>query len=269
MLQATPIFLPIVKIEDENESVKTFYIQGDFKALPGQFVMLWIPGIDQKPFSISDCEDGKIALTIFKRGPLTENLFTMKVGDQVGITGPFGTNFSQKSDAHYMMVAGGYGAAPLYFLAKQLAKTNSTVDFFLGARDINHLLFLDKIKTLPNTNLVIATDDGSAGSKGFVTEELINYLKKDTNKQNILVCTCGPEMMERKVLDIANEHGVDAEISIERFMKCGFGVCGQCCVDPIGLCMCTDGPVVTKDIANQIIEFGKYHRDKSGAKISY
>ena len=269
MQNATPIFLPIIKIEDENENVKTFFIQGNIQAEPGQFVMLWIPGIDQKPFSISDCDDNQFALTVFKRGPLTEKLFTLNINDKIGITGPFGTSFSLKPDTNYFMVAGGYGAAPLYFLSKKLQTYHSPVDFFLGARSDKQLLFLDKIKSLSNTTLHLVTDDGSAGERGFVTQQLENKLLKTENKKNVLVCTCGPELMEKKVLDLCNQYDVDAQISIERYIKCGFGVCGQCCVDPVGLCMCINGPVVGKIIANQITEFGKYHRDKSGAKIFY
>lgn len=269
MISATPVFFPIIKIDDENENVKTFHIQGNLKAEPGQFVMLWLPGIDQKPFSISGCSDNEFALTIFKRGPLTEKLFTLGIGDKVGITGPFGTSFSLKPNTNYYMVAGGYGAAPLFFLSQKLQPLNSHIDFFLGARSDKHLLFLDKIKSLQNITLHLATDDGSVGEKGFVTEQLENKLISAENKTDILVCTCGPELMEKRVLDLSNKYDVDAQISIERYMKCGIGVCGQCCVDPIGLCMCTNGPVVGKFIANQITEFGKYHRDKSGAKIFY
>lgn len=269
MKLASPICLPIIKIEDENENVKTFHIAGDLGAQPGQFVMLWIHPIDQKPFSISACDKEKFALTVFKRGPLTEKLFALKVGDKVGITGPFGTSFSQKENTNYLMIAGGYGAAPLYFLSKQLANKNNQINFFLGARSKTNLLYLDKINSLPQTTPHLATDDGSFGKKGFVTDLLEEYLATVENKNNILVCTCGPELMERKVLDLCNQYQVAAEISIERYMKCGFGVCGQCTMDPLGINMCTSGPVVDKNIANQLTEFGKYHRDKSGAKIFY
>lgn len=271
MKNTIPRFCQIVKIEEENSNIKTFYIKvgSEDNFLPGQFVMLWIQGVDQKPFSISGFDGETIALTVFKRGALTEKLFTFKVGDKVGITGPFGTFFSQNENTHYLLVAGGYGAAPLYFLASSLAKTNSTIDFFLGARTVEQLLFIDKIKSLTKTNLFIATDDGSEGAKGFVTDEFLKQLQKIENKENVLVCVCGPELMEKKVLDICNAEKVSAEISIERYMKCGFGVCGQCAVDPLGICMCKNGPVVKKELANQITEFGVYHRDKSGTKIYF
>ena len=75
--------------------------------------------------------------------------------------------------------------------------------------------------------------------------------------------------MEKKVLDICNQNNIECEVSIERYMKCGVGVCGQCAIDPLGICMCTHGPVVNKQLANQLTEFGNYHRDKTGAIVSF
>ena len=121
---------------------------------------------------------------------------------------------------------------------------------------------------LPHTTVQVATNDGSAGHTGFITDILSGLIQKSHGKK-IILATCGPELMEKKVLDCANKNNVDCEVSIERFMKCGFGVCGQCCVDPLGLRMCMEGPVVNRATANSISEFGNYHRDKSGAKIYY
>ena len=282
-------FLKISKIENENANVKTFYFQNKLDSLPGQFAMLWIPGIDQKPFSISS-DDGKtFGLTIFKRGPLTNKLFEMQVGDRVGITGPYGTSFTVDPKLHYIMVAGGYGAAPLSFLASLLCHpefisgseiNNNTadqqilkqvqhdikIDFLAGGRTKDNLLFEDRLSKIPNLKLHIITDDGSKGYKGFVTNLLPNIISADSCQK--LVVTCGPELMQKKVLDICNEYNVACEVSIERYMKCGVGVCGQCVVDDLGICMCKEGPVVNRELANKIFEFGKYHRDKSGAKIN-
>lgn len=265
-----PQYIPIDNIVDETDQVKTFYFTHDLNSKPGQFVMLWLPGIDQKPFSITYDDNKKFGLTIFKRGPLTEKLFTMKVGERVGITGPYGTDFSIKPNTNYIMVAGGYGAAPLGFLAELVSKqTNITIDFCVGAQNKECLLFEQRLTKIPNTKIHISTDDGSKGHKGFVTDLLTKVIQEKDDKSNILVCTCGPELMEKKVLDICNENDVAGEISIERFMKCGYGVCGQCAVDPIGICMCTDGPVVNKKLANKITEFGVYHRNKSGKIVKF
>lgn len=257
--------LKITKITDETADVKTFYFAHKLESRPGQFVMLWLPEIDQKPFSISYDDGQTFGLTIFKRGALTDKLFEMKIGERVGIAGPYGTGFSIKPNIRYIMIAGGYGAAPLAFLAEKLIQNgNSDIDFCIGARNKNFLLFT---KRLNNVRLRIATDDGSVGQKGLVTDLLPDIINADARPK--LVVTCGPELMEKKVLDICNQYNVDAEISIERYMKCGVGICGQCAVDDLGICLCTHGPVVTREIANQIKEFGIYHREKSGKKIYF
>jgi len=286
------IFLKISKIVDENPFVKTFYFNFALKSQPGQFVMLWIPGLDQKPFSIAYDNGETFGLTIFKRGPATEKLFGMKVGDRVGISGPYGTSFTVNPKLHYIMVAGGYGAAPLDYLAEHLSvistesegraekslsgkklrdssaiarNDNVQIDFIAGARNKDLLLFKKRLEKIGNLKLHTATDDGSEGHKGYVTDLLPNLIKKD---KKILVVTCGPEIMQKKVLNICNQHNIDCEVSIERYMKCGVGVCGQCAVDNLGICMCTEGPVVKRELANKIEEFGQYHRDKSGTIVS-
>lgn len=263
----TPIILPITRITDENPSVKTFWFNYSLNSQPGQFVMLWIPGIDQKPFSIAYDNGREFGLSIFAVGPLSQKLFELQPGDHVGITGPYGKPFSVRNQTHYILVAGGYGAGPLGLLAERLVHTESTVDFCVGARTADLLLFADRVAKLPYATVHTATNDGSQGYQGFVTD-LVKNLLHDSPKK-IVLATCGPELMEKKVLDIANEAEVDCEISIERFMKCGFGVCGQCCVDPLGIRMCMEGPVVDRATANSISEFGNYHRDKSGTKIYY
>lgn len=263
-----PQYLPIAKIVAETPQVKTFYFDFFLRSRPGQFVMLWVPGLDQKPFSVGYDDRERFGLTIFKRGPLTEKLFTMPVGDRLGIAGPYGNSFTVKPGLHYLMVAGGYGAAPLGFLAEEVTKQEGiSIDFLLGAKSQEHLLFEERLGKIKNLKLHLATDDGSKGHKGYVTDLLFDLISE--TKDDKFVATCGPELMEKKVLDICNEYNVDGEISIERYMKCGVGVCGQCAVDDLGICLCTEGPVVSRALANQIKEFGEYHRDKSGAKVSF
>lgn len=266
-------FLPIKKIANETDSVKTFYFQQALGSKPGQFVMLWIPGLDQKPFSVAFDDGQTFGLTIFKRGPLTEKLFSLNTGDRVGIAGPYGTSFSVKPSTHYVMVAGGYGAAPLGFLAEKLiGLPDVKIDFIAGARSDKHLFFEERLSKISNLKLHLATDDGSVGRKGYVTDLLTPLLMEEGQgvvSDKSLVVTCGPELMEKKVLDICNQNNIECEVSIERYMKCGVGVCGQCAIDPLGICMCTHGPVVSKELANQLTEFGSYHRDKTGAIIKY
>jgi dihydroorotate dehydrogenase electron transfer subunit len=82
------------------------------------------------------------------------------------------------------------------------------------------------------------------------------------------IYTVGPELMMNKVIEISDEFNVDCQISLERYMKCGFGICGSCCVDPIGIRMCVEGPCMHKEVAKKITEFGKYKRDGSGLKVN-
>jgi len=271
-----PNFLKISKIIEENDHIKTFYFDYPLNAEPGQFIMLWVPGIDQKPFSIGFQDKNSFGLTIFKRGPLTKKLFDLKVGDRIGISGPYGTSFAVNPDLHYILVAGGYGAAPLGFLAEALSchpewtEGSEKIDFLIGARNKDLLLFEERLSKIPNINLHIATDDGSKGHHGYVTDILQEILKpiQNNDKPHTLIATCGPELMEKKILDMSNKYGIECAVSIERYMKCGIGICGQCAVDGPGICMCKEGPVVKKEIANQITEFGKYHRNKSGQIVN-
>lgn len=284
----TPLILPIIKIVDENPHVKTFWFDFALNSEPGQFVMLWIPGVDQKPFSIGYDTGDSFGLTIFAVGSLSSRLFEMKAEDRVGITGPYGKPFSVLPNTHYITVAGGYGAGPLGVLAERLGQVNSTVDFCVGARSADLLLFEERMAKLAHVKVHVSTNDGSKGQMGFVTDILEKLLlghgfpsstspdlslSKERNetqmRSSLLVATCGPEMMEKRVLDICNQYNVYCEISVERYMKCGFGICGQCCVDDSGIPMCTDGPVVSREVANSITEFGKYHRDKSGTRVDY
>lgn len=261
-----PKAIPIKKIIQETPFVKTFVFEQKLGAKPGQFVNVWIPRVDEKPMSVAFCDEKEFWITMFAVGPFSKRMHHLKEGDLVGIRGPYGTTFTFEKGQHLVMMAGGYGAAPLYFLTAEAVKAGCTVDFVIGARNKEHLLYLERIEKLPGVNLLVATDDGSVGEKGFNTlilERLISESKKEGKKIDC-VYTCGPEVMMKRISDMCFEASINAQISIERFMKCGFGVCGQCCVDPKGLRMCKEGPVVKNELARKLTEFGKYHRDRMG-----
>ncbi len=258
-----PKVVKITKIIDENPVVKTFYFDISIDSRPGQFVMLWLPGVDEKPISIA-LDDGKqLALTLCSRGKTTRQIAKMKVGDRLGIRGPYGTVFNFQEGEHLALVGGGYGAAPLYFLAHEALKKNCKIEFIEGARSEEHLVYIDRLKELPNTTLHIATDDGSVGFKGYNTE----LLKKVASENKIdRIMTCGPELMMQKVGEIGDSKNINTQISVERYMKCGFGVCGQCVLDPLGIRSCVSGPVMNSKVLKMLDEFGKYHRDDLGRK---
>ncbi len=285
----------IVSIKKETEQVQTFTFDVSLGARPGQFVMVWLPGVDEVPMSVS-MDDGKnLSITFFQVGDMTTELAKCKVGDLVGLRGPLGTHYEWKKGQHLILVAGGYGAAPMYFVANEAVKDECTVDFIVGARSKDLLLYTDEIKKLENTNLHIATDDGSEGHKGYNTEileKLINQRLSSTERQSASgeaskntpldstpcqephsrkasVFACGPEMMLKRISDICAEEEVTCFLSLERYMKCGYGLCGNCCMDPLGIRVCKDGPVISNDICRQLTEFGAYHRDELGRKKKF
>lgn len=258
-----PVSVPIKKIIQETENVKTFVFEYELGAKPGQFVMLWIPGIDAKPFSVAYDNGKEFWVTFFAIGPATKKLFEFSEGDFVGVMGPYGTHYQYDDGQHLALVAGGYGAAPMFFVAQEAVTRGCTVDFIVGARSKEHLLFLDHIKGLENTELHIATDDGSEGFTGYNTalyEEIIQKKKPDWT------FSCGPEVMMKRVSDIVTEADLHAQFSLERYMKCGFGICGNCCVDESGIRLCSEGVVIDNTQARSIKDFGKYHRDALGRK---
>ncbi|MFC1616038.1 dihydroorotate dehydrogenase electron transfer subunit [Patescibacteria group bacterium] len=265
-LDTRPVGLQIKKIIQENESTRTFIFDYNLDAKPGQFVMMWIPGVDEKPFSVSFSDENEFWLTICKVGPATEELFKLKEGDKVGIRGPFGTYYEFEEGDHLALISGGYGAAPMYFVAREAIEKGCEVEFFVGARNEKLLLFTQKVLALGSINLHIATDDGSMGHKGFVTDILEKLLDE---KKIDRIFSCGPERMMQTVGNLAEKAGSKFSLSMERYMKCGFGVCGQCVLDDTGICVCKNGPVMEWEYVKKLPEFAKYHRDAQGKKHYY
>jgi dihydroorotate dehydrogenase electron transfer subunit len=258
----------ISSVRKETKDVQTFTFDVSLGAKPGQFCMVWLPGVDEVPMSIANDDGKQTKITFFAIGDMTKKLAKCKEGDLVGLRGPFGTHYEWKKKQHLILVAGGYGAAPMYFTASEAIKDGCTIDFIVGARSKEHLLYIKEIENLKNTTLHIATDDGSVGHKGYNTkllESLLERVNELTSKQ-VNVFSCGPEMMLKRISDICAEKDVECFLSLERYMKCGYGLCGNCVMDPLGLRMCKDGPVVSNEICRKLTEFGKYHRDELGRK---
>lgn len=292
-----PRSVKILEIKDENPFVKTFTFDVTMGALPGQFVMLWIPRVNEKPFSVSFDDGVSLQCSIAKVGPFTETLFTKKAGDKVGIRGPYGQPFMYEKGEHLAVVGGGYGAAPLYFLAHEAARNGCSVEFIVGARSAEYLLFTERAGLLKNTKVYVATDDGSRGEKGYNTlilKRILEEGKKGGERGSALryagedteggkapfaplrewcvvdrILTVGPEGMMKAVSNLALEFEVPCEVSVERYMKCGFGVCGQCVIDDSGIPTCLAGPVMDHRFARQQAEFGSYHRDAVGRKVKF
>ncbi len=244
-----PVNAVITKIVDETPTIRTFFFDTSFESIPGQFVMVWIRGVDEIPMALSY----ENAITVQKVGHATSALFELEECDSFGIRGPFGNGFDL-GDGHILLVAGGVGAAPLAQLAEKAGSSGIRVTTLLGARTKEELLFRERFEA--TGELKVATDDGSEGEHGYVTGLLRTVKNYDR------VYCCGPEIMMKKVLEKVTPHM--AQFSLHRYIKCGIGICGACCMD--GLRICKDGPVFSGDILKKS-EFGVYRRDECGQKV--
>jgi dihydroorotate dehydrogenase electron transfer subunit len=258
----------ILAVKLESPTVKTFTLKDGLcaKAQPGQFLMLWIPGVDEIPLSIFDVdEDGLVSVAVKNVGEATQALHGAKEGDVLGVRGPFGNSFAIVK-GRVLMVAGGTGTAPLLFLAKKLMPKMTKGVFVLGAKTKSELLFMNQFQQVlggNQTQLVTSTEDGTCGATGLCTEPLEQILAKE--KFNIIYA-CGPEKMIRKVFELAEEHRTNLEASLERLMRCAIGLCGSCTIGKYRVC--TDGPVFTsKQLREVKTEFGNSKRDLTGRRI--
>lgn len=230
----------IVNVKTESSTVKTYTIVDDLcaKANPGQFLMLWIPGVDEIPLSILSAGNGQVQFTVKAVGDATRHLQALKTGDLVGVRGPFGNSFTE-TRGRVLFVGGGTGTAPLLFLAKRLAVKADRLSFVVGAKTKNELIFINELDALcTDESAVATTEDGSYGLQCLATEPLDRLLVKD--KFN-MVYACGPEKMVRKIFDIAEQRQIAMEASLERLMRCGIGLCGSCMIGKYRVCR--DGPV--------------------------
>ncbi len=260
-----PNIVEIKEIIKETDTVKTFIF--DWKVeneVPGQFMMLW-NFQDEKPMSISLINPIKdeIGISIKNVGEFTKAVHSMKVGDKLGLRGPYGRGF-EIAGSKILAVGGGIGMAPLAAFAEEASKKGIKVDVISAATTNNELLFLNRFKK-SRVNLMPCTDDGTYGFCGFGTELAEEALKSDN--YDMLVC-CGPEIMMKKLVEIVDKFKIPTQFSLERYMKCGIGLCGQCCVDDVGWRICVEGPVFWRDELRLIKEFGIYRRDAAGLKHS-
>jgi dihydroorotate dehydrogenase electron transfer subunit len=230
----------IQSVKTENQTTKTFTFTDRLcaKAQPGQFLMLWIPQVDEIPLSVMNAEGSSVSVTVKAVGEATRALNSMKHGETIGVRGPFGNSFTQNSGS-VLMVGGGTGTAPLLFLAKKLAVTAKRLAFVIAAKTKNELLFLNQLNPLCTEQSTIATtEDGTYGIKCLATTPLQKLLNKEKFD---MVYACGPEPMTRQVFNLTEKHGVQMEASLERLMRCGIGLCGSCMIGKYRVCK--DGPV--------------------------
>ena len=229
-------------------------------ARPGQFIHLRVPSLEdsalRRPFSICDARDGRICVLYKEVGRGTAAMASLRAGDAVDVIGPLGNGFPTAipRDATPILIGGGYGVAPLLFLARSLAANGARRGILMaGARSEADLLLRGRFAEL-GWEERFSTADGSVGMKGFVTDVLDEWLAANPGGQAVFFA-CGPDGMLRAVGDRAigrdaSSPRIDAWLSLDKRMVCGIGACLACVQevrDANGATrlarVCKDGPV--------------------------
>jgi len=232
-------FKPVTLVENikitEDICILTFDCK--IQIQPGQFIFLWIPGLGEKPFSA--LVDDPFRLAIINLGDFTEKLLHLTPGTEAYIRGPHGIPITPPAESKIIAVAGGTGLAAVYQLARDFGNT----DIFFGARSEDRLYFVEESERV--SNLHIATDDGSRGASGVITELLDKHLSEmsDHDLNSLVFYNCGPAPMVRAAEAVQKKYSSPDRIfnAIDYLTKCGVGICGAC-DSPDGRRLCVDGP---------------------------
>ena len=244
----------VAQIRTENYRTKTLIFDRALAAQPGQFVMAWLPDVDERPYSVAGADP--LALTVVSVGPFSEGLHGLSVGDPLWIRGPLGQGFAlpaAPTGEALLLVGGGYGVAPLLFLAREALAAGWSVTACIGARTAADVLLVEDLSQA-GARVVVVTEDGSEGTRGVVTDAVEALIART---RFACVYGCGPvgmlEALERRCL----ANGLPHQLSWEARMRCGMGLCGACEVhgrsanpsDPLssGWLACHDGPVAVSE----------------------
>lgn len=252
--------VPVTERVEETPSTVTLRFPYVPIAEPGQFVMVWVPGDDELPMSLSYPEGPSKGVTVKVMGATSHHIQGLAPGTLLGIRGPYGNRFDV-SPRRILVVAGGSGAAVLAPAAERARLHGAEVVVALGATRASELLFRGRFLRM-GARVEVATDDGSEGFHGFVTSVAERLLDREKFE---VIWTCGPEVMMRKTIAAAGARGVRAYGSMERHMKCALGMCDACAFGPYHVC--TDGPVFSDDQLRGVADFGHFHRDSTGRRV--
>lgn len=214
--------------------------------LPGQFAEVRIDNSPRtflrRPLSIHnvDYEENTISLLVQKKGEGTQKMAELKAGQTLNLVYPLGNSFTMIQNQKALLVGGGCGIAPLLFLAKKLVEADNEVSILMGGKTESHIMEADAYQKYGQ--LLVTTEDGSLGKKGFVIHHPIWW---DQTPDFDRIYTCGPDPMMKAIAKLAHKYQIPCEVSLEQTMACGIGACLCCVVDTIdgNKCTCTDGPV--------------------------
>ena len=244
----------VVSNEPVCDDITVVTLDGSINIQPGEYVFVWIPGVGEKPFSC--LTDSPLRLAVIDVGQFTSACYQLSPGDDVYIRGPHGAAVMPAEDANLICVAGGTGLAAVYQIARDFGSNEAPAQVFAGARSADRLYFIDECEAIANVH--IATDDGSAGFAGRVTDALRSHL--ETLSESDLARTefynCGPEPMIHAAEAVQREFVDGGRIfsAIDYTTKCGVGICGAC-ASPDGRRICVDGPFICDEIPSELSHF--------------
>lgn len=217
------------------------------KLLAGQFAEISAGDTSgtflRRPFSIHDynAQENTVSFLIQIKGNGSAIIGSMQPGEYLNVILPLGNSFAMPAKGEkVLLTGGGCGVAPLLLLAKSVIAAEATCDILIGARDEDNLMETEELSELGT--LYTTTEDGSEGEKGFVTDHPVMH---ELNGNYTKVYSCGPDPMMKAVASIAEQSGVECEVSLENTMACGIGACLCCVTDTKDghKCVCTEGPV--------------------------
>jgi dihydroorotate dehydrogenase electron transfer subunit len=238
MKTSLPQYASVTSTVDESPRVRTLVLDLRLKAEPGQFIMAWLPGVDEKPFSL--VRANPVTLTVAQVGAFSQSIHGLRDGDSLWVRGPLGVPFTlpdHPAERTLLLVGGGYGVAPLYFLTERAILAGCETCVVIGARTGKDVVFADRFLSL-GAEVIISTDDGSLGRPGLATEAARARMEGGDIQA---IYACGPEAMLESMNELAQVYHLPTQLSYERYMRCGFGVCGSCVEN--GWLVCRDGPV--------------------------
>ena len=232
----------ILTNEALTASVYRMTLEGDTSAItaPGQFVNIRLTGkFLRRPISVCDCEDGVLTIVYKVVGHGTAQLAAMAKGEKLDLLTGLGNGYDLELTGEApLLVGGGVGVPPMYYLAKKLREQGKQVQVILGFNTASEIFFEEAFKAL-GCAVTVATADGSYGVKGFVTDAMqgLSYTH---------FCACGPEPMLKALYKASNTSG---QMSFEERMGCGFGACMGCSCKTLtgNKRICKDGPVMKKE----------------------
>ena len=230
------------------EDITVVTLDCDLDIRAGEYVFVWIPGVGEKPFSCLTHDP--VRLAVINVGEFTERCYQLAPGDDIYLRGPHGVPVTPPSNAHIVCVAGGTGLAAVYQVAEDFGSAEQPADLFVGARTANRLYFRDECDAVGRVTL--ATDDGSAGFHGRVSDALDAFLAQQAPDAlaNMVFYNCGPAPMIHASEAVQNRYVPADRIfsAIDYLTKCGVGICGAC-ASPDGRRICVDGPFITSEPA--------------------